>query len=634
MSSPTIFSGRRTKLLTADGILTSVGRTIDFDGNINYVKNSNAEINTTGWATYADAAQATPVDGTGGSPNVTWTRSTTTPLRGQADFNFAKDAANRQGQGVSYDFTIDSADQGKVMNISFDYEVVSGTFASGDMTVWVYDVTNALLLNQPSGSSIIFNSTAFTGNATFQTPTNSTSYRLIFHVTTTSASAYTLAFDNVLVGPQRLAFGSASSSLGSSTTITIGAVTTPPTKGTIVTDSVRYHRDGQFMWAYYEYEHNNGSPAVGSGNYLFTIPGGFSIDTTLVTVNTATNTTPWRNSGGFFLYNAGGANQSEFGAVPYSATQFRLIGLIGGANNILGSASGGFNSANVSFGGWVKFPIVGWGAQTQVSTDANTRRITALITGDPASATSGNPIIVPTVSFDDAAGYNATTGRYTCPVPGVYKMYGALQSASAATTLTIYKNAVSTTLAGNLDSNGEATFCGSVLCIAGDIIDVRPGGTVDATSMALNIELTNGPAQIAASESINARYFASATSISGSLATISWTTKDYDTHNGMSAGTYTVPAPGKYMVTTAVQLSGTFILNNISTTEIQKNGTVVTREAVYAGGAITQMTGFASDVINCVAGDTLRVQVSNSGTGPAIISSNFANYMTVVRVGQ
>lgn len=147
------------------------------------------------------------------------------------------------------------------------------------------------------------------------------------------------------------------SSMTSAGTITIGAITTPPTKGTIVVDKHLYRKEGQFLYVYYEYEHNGGTPAVGSGNYLFSLPTGYTINTNLVTLTTVTTTFAWRNCLGFFLYNAGGGNQAELCAVPYSTTQFRLIGLIGGSNNILGSVAGGFNSTNVHLGGWIKVPV-------------------------------------------------------------------------------------------------------------------------------------------------------------------------------------------------------------------------------------------------------------------------------------
>ena len=43
----------------------------------NYIENTRATTDVSGYATYADAAAATPVDGTGGSANITFTRNTT-----------------------------------------------------------------------------------------------------------------------------------------------------------------------------------------------------------------------------------------------------------------------------------------------------------------------------------------------------------------------------------------------------------------------------------------------------------------------------------------------------------------------------------------------------------------------------
>jgi len=173
---------------------------------INYISNPDAEVNTTGYAAYADAAGSVPVNGTGGSPTVTWTRSTSSPLRGSGSFLLTKDAANRQGEGASYDFTIDQADINKNLNLSFDFAVASGTFASGvtsDVQVFVYDITNSQLI-YPITQSIQGQVGGF--QTTFPTNT-SLSYRLILHVATASASAYTLKFDNFNVGPQQVVLG-------------------------------------------------------------------------------------------------------------------------------------------------------------------------------------------------------------------------------------------------------------------------------------------------------------------------------------------------------------------------------------------------------------------------------------------
>ncbi len=59
---------------------------------------------------------------------------------------------------------------------------------------------------------------------------------------------------------------------------TLSATTTAPTKGTNTTDSVRWRRVGDTMemrWNYVQ----TAAGVAGSGNYLITIPGGYSVDT-------------------------------------------------------------------------------------------------------------------------------------------------------------------------------------------------------------------------------------------------------------------------------------------------------------------------------------------------------------------
>lgn len=167
---------------------------------IAYIENGDAESSTDGWATYADAAAATPVDGTGGAANVTLTRSVSNPLRGAASFLLTKDAVNRQGEGASYDFVIDFADRGQDLAVRFDYEI-GGSFVPGvssDVQVFIWDDVNLTLV---ALSSSTIDSTSGRFDATFTADAASTNYRLIFHVATTSALAWTLKLDRVSVSP-------------------------------------------------------------------------------------------------------------------------------------------------------------------------------------------------------------------------------------------------------------------------------------------------------------------------------------------------------------------------------------------------------------------------------------------------
>ena len=136
--------------------------------------------------------------------NITFADNSTAPLRGLSDKALVKDAANRQGQQVVIPFIIDIADQGKVLDFSMDYKIFSGTYADGDVTFHVYDVTNAAFLIQPVPNSLLTHllpSERFA--CQFQTAINSTSYRLIMHVASASALAYQLRMDNFKLGPNQ-----------------------------------------------------------------------------------------------------------------------------------------------------------------------------------------------------------------------------------------------------------------------------------------------------------------------------------------------------------------------------------------------------------------------------------------------
>ena len=191
----------------SDGVEAEIGSG-SASGFINYILNADLEAgNTTGWATYKDAAAATPVDGTGGSPTtLTVTANSTTPLRGAFDLKIAKTAANSQGEGFSYAFSIKSPDISKKLQVSFDLNTNDANYVSGDVVIYFYDVTNSVLIT-PSSTSIP-KVGASTYSLTFDT-TTSLSYRLIFHWATTNATASNIFLENFFVGPGIITQGAA-----------------------------------------------------------------------------------------------------------------------------------------------------------------------------------------------------------------------------------------------------------------------------------------------------------------------------------------------------------------------------------------------------------------------------------------
>ena len=178
-------------------------------GEINFITNGTGEAGTTGWVLYDDGAVAAPVDGTGGSTStLTLTTQATTILRGDNSFKLAKSAADGQGEGISFDFTLDTADKNKLLKISFDYNT-DLTYTDNDIKVYIYDITNTTLIT-PNDNGLIGkdkDDNASGARTISWSSTDSTSYRLIFHQTVTNASTADLYLDNVIVGPGSVATG-------------------------------------------------------------------------------------------------------------------------------------------------------------------------------------------------------------------------------------------------------------------------------------------------------------------------------------------------------------------------------------------------------------------------------------------
>lgn len=143
-----------------------------------------------------------PVDGTLGSPaGLAFTTTLIAPLVETSSFLFSKDAANRQGQGVSTDFTINSADKGNTLQLSFYYSATAGfTFGSNsDIKVFVYDVTNSAFVTTSASHLTGTSGNIYRFSSTFPASSTSVNYRLILHLSTTSVTDWDVKLDEITV---------------------------------------------------------------------------------------------------------------------------------------------------------------------------------------------------------------------------------------------------------------------------------------------------------------------------------------------------------------------------------------------------------------------------------------------------
>jgi len=251
--------------------------------NINYFTDPGFE-NTANGATpsqvtlYNDGASAVPIDGTGGVvTGVTFLATTTGPIRGTTSGELSKDAANRQGTGIAFAFIIPAVDKGVTSSVNWDM-LTSLNYVAGDIVFYIYDVTNSTLITPRSVSLPKLDSYGkFFSDFGL---TSGTSYRLLLHIATTSALAYTVKFDTMVNSTTRnTQAGPFVGPYEEVSTFAITGSTSNPTPGAGATYYRNTFRDVDCAEIRYEYL-QTASGSAGSGTYRLPVPSGLTVDTT------------------------------------------------------------------------------------------------------------------------------------------------------------------------------------------------------------------------------------------------------------------------------------------------------------------------------------------------------------------
>lgn len=634
MGSPTVFSGSRTKLLSSKGLSLKDGSIVDNDGVPNFIKNGHAEIDTTGWATYADAAQSTPVDGTGGTANVTWARTTTTPLAGAGSFTFTKDTANRQGQGVSYTFTVDPSYRARVCNIQFDYIFtnINGSFdtSNPNLTVYIYDVTNATVI-QPSSFGFLSNSQTIsdTFQSSFQTSATGSQYRLIFHVATVSTSGYTIKFDNIQVTPTEYAYGTpVSDEISWTPTLTNAGNATATATRQRIGDSIKLI-----------YKITIGS-SLPTGTISVSKPTDVSFDFTTnqlipdsiakgaveLTGSTYQGTPRWDNTNQRIDILGGNGQQFWNTTVPVTWAANDKITIV------------------------VQSKVLGWSSSVQTSDQTSTRVVAMRSGTGNASGTLAagfNNVTFSTTSKVDTL--NAFDGTaYTIPVAGIYRI--SAQLAIAGTYANTNYGGVQVTVDGTgvalryeQVSSSTGTTYPNVSTIqqlnAGQIVRIQAACNATSPSFAttgsfnyFTLERISGPNQIAASETVSALYTGAPPTgtLNNSFNTTTFGTKVKDSHGAYSGGTYTVPISGQYDISAAVLINGSangYVDIGIFIDGVQKYNGFLDSSNLRAAPQVNV------NAIPLLAGQLITIKTATNLTSPTFGTTGAYNLFSINKSG-
>ena len=568
---------------------------------INHIGNKDFEANINDWSTYADAAANKPVDGTGGTANITFTRSTSSPLRGIASGLITKDAVNRQGQGVSVDFTTEEADQYSVQSIEFDY-APSVNYADGDVRVYIYDVTNSQLI-EPVPTEILASSVATKAKLYFQT-TNSESYRLIFHVASTSALAYTMKIDSVRVGPAIRNFGFAGWKQYD-LTVTATNWTTSRAVG------IPYQVDD--IW-----------------RMRFNITGTLSASATALSLTVA-GVTFKEITGRAQSISASGSGTARVANRAVANSNASTLSISFSANEDVFYVSG-----DVELNAKPTFAVRE--ISVQMSDDADTRVVAAKAKFSIDTAVNNAILVFDSEEYDTHGAYDPSTGVFTCPSSGKYRVSSSsLISASAANTIQVRKNSTSVEAFNTGSGDSIAlTFSTTIDCSKGDTIDLFTANSVtyDAAGSAgnfcsLSIEKVQGPSSIAANELVALRAkFSGDTAVNNNILVFNSVATGDDTHGAYNASTgiFTLPASGRYRVHVETVIT-TAVANTIA---IRKNSTSV--KAGYAntgnGGSLV-----VADTVRGVKGDTIDIFTPANVTFDAAVTAGDVCVLTIERIG-
>ncbi len=593
-----------------------------------------------GTTAYADAAGTRPVDGTGGSPTLTCTRTTSSPLDGDGSLLITKDAANRQGQGCAIQFTIDSAYKAKVLQIEMDYIVGSGTFTAGtsstdsDLIVYIYDVTNSTLI-EPSSIKFLASSTTLPDKfvANFQTSATGTTYNLILHQATTSSSAYTFKADNLQVKPSQYVYGTPISDWQSYTPT--GSLTT----NTTYTGMRRRVGGNEEFRIKADFSGTNTQGAM-----TLNLP--VTIDTTKIpgTINGATvfGIGSARDSGSadFDLVTAYNSTTSVTVLLKNSSATYGYYAQVNTSTNVPMTIASG-DSVEV----FLSVPVVGYSSSVQQSDGFSSREITAQVyrasTSQTINSASDVKIQWNAENKDSTSSFDSTTNyRFVVPSSGTYSFGGNIViGASGSSTIAfahLYKNgSPRKTIGSVLTSTSIATTIAISTqddAVAGDYYEIFLNSNSVSMPVLSDASIYNGsqwfitklqsPQTMSMTERVSFSVNTSTSSVSTSSPFVFTNVVD-NTHGAYSTstGVFTAPYRGFYFFT-ATYYTGATSNQGV----FYKNGTTQVAQGIAT--VSSAQVGNISYGLTLNAGETIELRAITSATasGGAILN-NFTGFL-------
>jgi hypothetical protein len=178
-----------------------------------------------------------------------------------------------------------------------------------------------------------------------------------------------------------------------------------------------------------------------------------------------------------------------------------------------------------------------------------------------------------------------------------------------------------------------------------DVFTIADGGNVNIANLtASKVVVTDGSKNLSSSSVASSDLFTpvlaratnSSTTITGSPATIVWSTETFDV-GGYSTltsdGLFTASSVGYFEIRAQVAVNGTFSAGDRLDIRVIKNGsTQLATMSNKAYGSEGTMYIQVSDIVQLSATDTLSIEVACAGTSPSLPSSDAYNNVIVKKI--
>lgn len=513
----------------------------------NYISNASGTYNLSGATTFANGS-AIPTTGTGGTPTLALSTTTTNPLVSGGNYLITPGGL---GDGINVAFSINSADQAKMFQISFDYFFgTPSSYSDGQYSVYIRDNTNGVLI-YPSTSKIL--GKIGYGNpfrVTFQTASNSTSYSLLIVQTVAAASTTSIQLANLFVGPQVTSVGPAMSDYQSFTPT--GSWTTNTTY------AGAWKREGDLFKGHVLISL---AGAPNATPLSINLPFGLNIDVTKranaasATISNVLGTGKVYNNGTIvadltFTYN-------NTTSIQVSAPNSNGTSAYNQVTNVTATSPFTFGASMVLDMDF-EVPIVGWSSNTVISSDAGASKIATLLNlSSTQSVGAGQTAkITPfAVSKDLAGSWDSAAQLFRSPTADFYDINFELNISAVSTFSLQYR------VNGGAWQSGPG-YTGTTIGSANWVVFLNVNDTLEFGLYTANAITTviaysslfigkRGYAQtLAASETISCSYGSSSgQSLSANTeTTLLYAVRYYDDHTAYNTatGVWTCPANGRY----------------------------------------------------------------------------------------